>query len=240
MASTFLYHLLYRRSLRRAKRWRHRARLCRLPSGTVQPLRRVAATSGWVEQAAAPLAAISATDVFSLPELCAIILRPARHELSDLKAVATIASTSAVCTTWHAAVASSAVWRSACMARWPSTSQMPLALTTDYRRLYQSRAVAQRLEPPAIRRGAGCDLGSEHKTLLADRAADPCGLDPARARRHLLPARDAISRRASHCFQMPRPWRVSCCAGVHVCMGVARPRATPVCPTFCATFVTAT
>jgi hypothetical protein len=92
-------------------------------------------------------AAVSANDVFSLPELCAIILRPSsRAEVSDLKAIGATAAASAVCKAWHASVATAKVWRAACHARWPSTARLPLAPTTDYRRLYQSRAIAQRAE----------------------------------------------------------------------------------------------
>ena len=162
MVSSFFSRILYRRTLRRAQRWRRRALLAgsalsgMRASITYRRMRagRLAASRNEESPAEPPSLStvVSADDVFSLPELCAIILRPTRTQLSDLKAVASIASASAVCSTWHAAVASSLVWRSACLARWPSTLQLPLVPTTDYRRLYQSRAVAQRLDPPEMTR----------------------------------------------------------------------------------------
>ena len=98
-----------------------------------------------------PVHSTSADDVFSVPDLCAIILRPKRTEISDLKAVATIAAAASVSSMWRSSVASSEVWRAACLARWPSTSQLPLAPSVDFRRLYQSRAVAQMLVAPRLR-----------------------------------------------------------------------------------------
>ena len=168
--SSVIWRIFLRRARRRARLWRRRSQLWQLHSqrlwDVVVPRKRdlkksTARPKPLPEASPAPrqhrteaqppsTPRVAADDVFSLPELCAIILRPTAGAQSDLKAVAAMAAASAVCRAWRRSVASSQVWLAACLARWPSTSKLPLAPSTDYRRLYQSRAVAQRLEQPRM------------------------------------------------------------------------------------------